>query len=194
MTGSCTYMAHTHNTGLIRGTVDRIVSALTELRKRTPFDAIAFRGMSGASVCYPVSYLTGLPLFNVRKLDVSGHSGWFVEGPARGDLERYVIVDDLIASGATMREIIFRMGEHAHLSTEACAGIVLYAEPHTATFRHEGVDIPVVYADAAWPKVACGDRVVFAVPEGGALRVARVVRADALIVDEMDAQFAEWRA
>lgn len=70
-------------------------------------DMIAVRGVSGCIMGNLISYATGIPLCIIRK-DDGNHSGLDIEvdwdfrakpGPS------YVIIDDLIASGTTVRTI-----------------------------------------------------------------------------------------
>lgn len=72
--------------------------------KRYEFDAIAFRGMSGAMIAPPVAALMGKTLILVRKPGESTHSSDTVEGDVRY-IKRYVILDDFVATGNTAREI-----------------------------------------------------------------------------------------
>lgn len=70
--------------------------------------AVAFRGVSGAMIAPIVAYKLGLNPIGIRKPNESCHSG---TTKARLTLdghlvERYVIVDDFITSGDTVRRII----------------------------------------------------------------------------------------
>jgi hypothetical protein len=71
------------------------------------FDAIAFRGMSGALVSAPIAIALKKHLILVRKNEVR-YSCHGVEGP-KGDYN-YLIVDDLISSGDTVRAIHREIG------------------------------------------------------------------------------------
>lgn len=76
------------------------------------FDAIAFRGMSGALIAPPVALALGKTLIMVRKPDEDSHAiRWsipkenhLVEGDAGA--RTYIIVDDFISSGRTKEAII----------------------------------------------------------------------------------------
>lgn len=83
-----------------KDTIDKAVEYLRNIEKDYPFDAIAFTGMSGALIGVPVADILGKGLIAVRrKDDKSNHSGRAVEGVKAS---RYVIIDDLIATGATL--------------------------------------------------------------------------------------------
>jgi len=68
------------------------------------FDTIAFRGMSGALVAPIVARDLKKEIILVRKEKGDNHSGYTVEGHIGA--KKYVILDDFISSGATVREII----------------------------------------------------------------------------------------
>jgi|SRR5579871_2781727 len=69
------------------------------------FDAIAFRGMSGALLAPPLAMKLGKSLLMVRKTLEGNHGDvGYVEGDKHA--RAYVIVDDFRSSGATCREII----------------------------------------------------------------------------------------
>jgi len=85
------------------------------------FDAIAFRGLSGALLAPIVALQMGKTLIAVRKGE-STHSSRDVEGDYGA--RRYVIIDDIVSSGDTVRAII------ADIKTENpeayCIGVYQY--------------------------------------------------------------------
>lgn len=81
-----------------------VYNAIGLLRKhRGEFDCIAFRGMSGALLAAPVASALGKNLILVRK-DEKRHSMYRVEGVR--SKTRYIIVDDFVSTGDTVRAII----------------------------------------------------------------------------------------
>jgi adenine/guanine phosphoribosyltransferase-like PRPP-binding protein len=82
--------------------IKKMTAALKTFEKKNPFDAIAFRGTSGAAVAYPLSIALKIPLICVRK--GNSHSYMKVEGCI--DAMKYIIVDDFIESGKTMKAIV----------------------------------------------------------------------------------------
>lgn len=82
----------------------RTVELTVELMKPNldGFDAIVFRGSSGAALAYPVAYLLKKPLLHVRK--ELGHSYSKLEGLYGA--KRIAIVDDFVSSGDTLRTIM----------------------------------------------------------------------------------------
>ena len=89
--------------------------------KKKDFDAIAFRGMSGALVAPAVSANLGKNLLMIRK--EQSHSEMNVEGFI-GNPQRYVIIDDFISSGDTCYTIIREVKKFDKDNT--CVGIALY--------------------------------------------------------------------
>jgi adenine/guanine phosphoribosyltransferase-like PRPP-binding protein len=85
------------------------------------FDAIAFRGMSGAMVAPAVAMQLGVPFVLVRKKGDGSHSSCEVEALWTTGL-RYVIVDDLVSSGTTVHAIQDQLAE----SGAVCVGISLW--------------------------------------------------------------------
>ena len=86
--------------------VHRVAKKIQALQKKLGFDALAFTGTSGAAIAYPVSVITGIPLICVRKTTRGSHCNMVVEGPSDKDIKKYLIVDDFIQSGNTIRKII----------------------------------------------------------------------------------------
>ena len=114
-------------------TVDQVCIMLED--SKYIFDAIAFSGESGGAIAYPLSYLTELYLICVRKEGTNTHgqaleAGYWQKG--------YVIVDDQISTGATMRRIID--GVKALRPESMCQGIVLYNSSRNSDYN----GIPVI--------------------------------------------------
>jgi adenine/guanine phosphoribosyltransferase-like PRPP-binding protein len=118
------------NPDLRRMTVENVVRIL----RHYDFDAIAFSGLSGALIVPTVAMLMNKTLLAVRKDKDACHSGRLVEGDHNA--RRYIIVDDMISSGDTVRSIVGKISEavpNAH-----CLGCLGYlwltktADPHEA--------------------------------------------------------------
>jgi len=98
--------------------------------RNTKYDAIAFRGMSGAAVAFPLAAMTNKGLICVRKQGVA-HSSQLVEGLIGDEIKRYVIVDDFINSGHTLKNIKKSIDEEYSSdgsSIPECVAIVFYKE------------------------------------------------------------------
>jgi len=104
-----------------KAVIERTEAAIRD--SNVEYDAIAFMGLSGALIAPGVADRLGKPLIAVRK-EKSVHSPTQVEGYASG--RRYIIVDDCVASGTTVRNIfeaLQKAGSFAHYEP---AGIFLY--------------------------------------------------------------------
>jgi len=113
-----------------RPVIDNIVDGLSPISES--FDAIAVRGMSGALVVHEVAARLNKNIILVRK-DVLRYTPFKVEGPKDG---RYVILDDLICTGATIRNICedirSNLCEHSR-----CVGIYLWLDNRLITNKEE---------------------------------------------------------
>jgi len=116
---------------------------LVRLMAHTGATAIAVRGKSGVAMGFAASMFAGLPIVTVRKPGESSH-GETIEGP-RIDLVRYLILDDFVSSGHTIRRIESELNEHADNLDEdrpVCVGVVEYhadSENRTWTLPSSGM-------------------------------------------------------
>lgn len=111
------------------------VKKLRAIKKKYPFDAIAFRGSSGAALAFPLSYFLKLPLIHVRKGE--SHYSGTIEGTISS--KRYIIVDDFIDRGTTVKKIISEIKKNIGAKPVA---ICLYS---AGTYRNNAMynDIPL---------------------------------------------------
>lgn len=91
--------------------VNERIPVAVEFLSQFEFDAIAFRGMSGALVAPIIARELGKTLICVRKPDEKCHSSRLVEGDSGA--RSYVIIDDFIDYGTTVRKIFTAVGEFA---------------------------------------------------------------------------------
>lgn len=111
-------------------------------------DTIVGTGMSGCMILLPIKILTGLHVVAVRKDTNQSHSNSIFETSiaypqkACSRNPRYVLVDDFINSGNTVRDAIAKLP-----STWICTGIILYNATGTDGQVFKGLngvdDIPV---------------------------------------------------
>lgn len=118
----------------LEDTVDRLVQWLK--KSDLDFEAIAVSGVSGLVVGGALSYATGIPLVVVRKSGDKKHSDFSVESSLVGDF-KYVILDDLISSGSTIKRIITKIERDLRFYDNSkdyrvpeCVGIILYYATH----------------------------------------------------------------
>ena len=138
--------------------INKLAGQITELKKTTPVDAIAIRGMSGAIVGGAVALATGIPLICVRK-GRSSHSYMKVEGSyterEKAETMNYVIIDDCVCSGATIDTIMKEVNKFVKNITQyhnegigpkegKPVSIFLYNEPSTPPFNWKKERVPVV--------------------------------------------------
>lgn len=100
---------------------------------RVKFDAIAFRGLSGALVAPSIAIMMNKHLLAVRKTGDTDHSKYRVEGYMGCP---YIIVDDLIESGETMETIIDAVGSFPE-------AIFLWNTSKETPFNYQAKDIAV---------------------------------------------------
>ncbi len=152
--------------------------------KKLDFDSIAFCGMSGALFAPMLAKELNKDLILVRKIsDINGggksvnHSGHTVEGHAAS--LRYVIVDDQVSLGGTVRHIITQIKEFA--PDAVCVGIYEYIDARfmlmeSSDFRLKALyeeDGPL-YSDASKPPTIAlaDDPTMFWATEAGAYPVS----------------------
>lgn len=97
------------------------IENLLRILKHFDFDAIAFRGLSGALIVPTIAMMMDKTLLVVRKGELS-HSSRMVEGDYNA--RRYVIVDDLVASGQTVKTILQEI--HNVIPDAHCIGMIEY--------------------------------------------------------------------
>lgn len=124
----------------LREKVEQVVAALEPLAGE--FECIAFRGMSGAVVAPPVACRLDKHMLMVRKQD-GNHSPLVVEGPT--NLCRYVVVDDLVQTGRTLRTIQRMVA--LHNEDARCVGVCLY---NVGASSRDHIDFFRCNRDLAW--------------------------------------------
>ncbi|NDB60499.1 phosphoribosyltransferase [bacterium] len=99
-----------------------IIDAVCKLRKiKDSFDSIACSGTSGLMVVPQIAELLDKHIVIVRKNDERSYSDFRIEGVSPF---RYIIIDDLICSGNTIRHIKRSIKEEH--SRSSCIGVYCY--------------------------------------------------------------------
>lgn len=147
-------MKHSYLTTITNA--DARARVIAEVARRLPtffpdVQAIAFTGLSGALLAPSVADRLGLDLIAVRKATVNAHSANRIEAPL--EPRRYVILDDFIQSGDTLRVMANVL--HDKAPQHSCIGIFLWNEPDDigARFETPSGEVPIVRA-ALCPKPA----------------------------------------
>jgi adenine/guanine phosphoribosyltransferase-like PRPP-binding protein len=123
-----------------------IVSAVCELRKiQDSFDSIVCCGTSGLLVVPQISELLEKHIVIVRKHDERSYSDFKIEGVSP---YRYIIVDDLICSGNTVRHIKRSIKEEHPRAT--CVGVYCYL-PNECAYRADDIGSKLCQRDLGVP-------------------------------------------
>jgi adenine/guanine phosphoribosyltransferase-like PRPP-binding protein len=98
------YLDKVFTIALFTNTIKKLERKILKFKKdnKLKIDAIVFTGISGAAFAFPLSVSLKIPLLCIRK--EKSHSNKKLEG-AR-EFGNYIIVDDFIDTGATIKKII----------------------------------------------------------------------------------------
>lgn len=125
---------------------DRTIEAAAKVLDKHDFDTIAVSGVSGLLLGPILAYMLDKNLAVVRKEGESTHSCCLIEGHWGS---RYVIIDDFIASGATVNYIREKLNEHIDASGLSPQCVGFYGYDDRTYFSHfdqkskcEGLGIP----------------------------------------------------
>lgn len=132
------YLGHVFDPNRFPKAVDKTIAAAERLKKLEGYDTIAFTGMSGAAMAFLLSHWMDVPLLCVRKKTDSSHfvsssPPRYLEGHAH-EVRKYLIVDDFIASGASVRYMIDTIRETNYRAE--CVGMLLYAAYSDSQWTH----------------------------------------------------------
>lgn len=135
MTISTVYLKTVFYPDIFPRTVENAVSAAKMLKQKYNYDTIAFSGMSGAAMSFLLAHQLKVPLLCVRKKDDGSHfwGSGILRSSDRGrsslegykDAARYLLVDDFISSGNTVRHIMSTIS--SEIPTAECMAMLMYA-------------------------------------------------------------------
>lgn len=143
--------------------VDQTAATIKDwIEKNGPISHLVCTGVSGQSVAWPVGYKLGIPVCVVRKPGEDSHDADNVTG--KGNLLRYLLIDDFIRSGNTIRRVLKELDNYTPPSWKAdshvppeCAGIVLYntskwerQDAGQRIFQTDGKTYPVIPTSTAF--------------------------------------------
>lgn len=125
---NCSYHDSLCSTKTFIQKVNLMSKWVAKAKKELKFDYIVFTGISGASIAWPVCYKLKIPAIVVRKPGEKSH-GYPVEGVGANKCKKYIIIDDFISSGNTIRKIIDSIESNDYDVGKArakCIGIFLH--------------------------------------------------------------------
>ena len=138
----------------------KIAAEMEHRRKDSGADVVVVRGLSGILLASAMSTLFDTPIAVVRKPNEQSH-GYEIEVVDEEELDDYrtqsktygnwVIVDDLVASGTTVRSILEAVKRQNATFTGQCVGILLYNSDYESrdTWYYDSVrSIPMVQIGA----------------------------------------------
>ncbi len=116
--------------------INRVIRKLEDI---SPSTGLVCSGISGMMVAIPVVERTGRELAIVRKATEEHHSCFTVEGH---DVREYVIIDDFIESGQTVKRMISLMD--LERKGAKCIGIMLYRDSMAPKIKYKRRIIPII--------------------------------------------------
>lgn len=142
-----------YSANLVYGCAEFAAKAITSLSRSTGATSVVVHGNSGVSCGFAALVATDTPfnLVLVRKDNDNSH-GSPIEGPDGHRLDKYLILDDFISSGATMNRIRDKInilhaqqGSWSSSPRPDCVGIVLYGCHPSPSFKFkDGYSVPVL--------------------------------------------------
>ena len=135
----------------VRQRAEFAARAITSLSRSTGATAVVVHGNSGVSCGFAALMVTDTPfnLVLLRKDNDNSH-GAPIEGPDGHRLDKYLILDDFVSSGATLNRIRDKIDTlHGQVSWSSprpeCVGIVLYGLHHKLAFKfNDGYSVPAL--------------------------------------------------
>ena len=126
------YLQTLFDISLYGKTLAKTLEFIKKFQEKQDFDAIAFSGMSGAALAFPLSLELKKSLICIRKYKATYHNTF--EGNI--DARSYIIIDDHINTGNTILKIIEVVKEKVPESR--LVGIYLY-DPVSSHLNHKTI-------------------------------------------------------
>jgi hypothetical protein len=118
----------------------KMVKLIVKFLKGVDFDTIVCTGVSGLVIAPIIAHLMGKCIFVIRKEGEGCHSSAGYSGIMGS---RFIILDDLVDSGQTLRRINTHLIDHDHANRDTPPVFV-----GTVMYQHEFTSNPVWYEDA----------------------------------------------
>lgn len=145
------YLEELVQTHLLRKSISDAIDHLQFL----DFDAIAFRGLSGALISPTLALMLEKTLCAVRKPSTQEVSHGFYQVEGDQGARRYIIVDDFISSGTTVCDILKEMAAYAPAAV--CVGFYSVRDKRFAPlsiWRAEKLGFDILFNNGALGKFA----------------------------------------
>lgn len=115
------------NTAMLQETARALSTRIPEVMQEVDADCVAVTGKSGIALAFATLALVHFPIMVVRKAHEQSH-GNRVEGTNGHNVQRYIVLDDFVCSGQTLRNIREAIEGYGGRHTEM-VGALLYAAP-----------------------------------------------------------------
>jgi orotate phosphoribosyltransferase-like protein len=115
------------------------------LRRQLNFDAIAFTGSSGCASGFILASRNEIPIIYIRKSGEKTHGSSIECNAGHVDIKSYLIVDDFIESGKTVKRIATRINNECKrqfTNSPICVGVLLFTYG-SGTIRINKTDVPI---------------------------------------------------
>ena len=114
---------------LLLSKVEQLRNRLPEIMELTGADSVVVSGKSGISMAFALQMVLDFNLVVVRKRGEGSH-GEPVEGRSGAEMHRYIILDDFVATGSTVRRIRHDLEDYAGFVGQKppqCVGVLTYS-------------------------------------------------------------------
>lgn len=127
------------------------VASMVRQAKANGVDTFVVHGNSGVPAGFAALMLEDFNLVLVRKDNDASH-GAPIEGPDCHEFDKYMVIDDFVCTGGTIRRIVNKINTLSAQRGEVppvCMGILCYGSPYRRTDRVtiDDADIDVTYGD-----------------------------------------------
>ena len=139
------YLSSQLKPNLAKKTVRKVIAEIR--RQKLEFDTIVFSGYSGSLIAPAVAMLLDKSMAFVRRETHHNHSGQKLE-TSGATLESFIIIDDIVERGNTIKRIIKRIQDTIGYSDAKCVGVILYdgggSDSIVKELRASGIPIFVI--------------------------------------------------
>lgn len=136
--------------------VKRLVRTANSVRKFTDFNCLAGSGHSSVPLLGALGLKLNLPFIAVRKSQDTDNDIGLVNGFFPNEGTRYLIIDDLISSGTTVKRIVDNIHKTAadrRYDNVKCVGILLHNSDYGCPFYYSFHErIPTFFAGKLYKK------------------------------------------